>query len=107
MAPMPLPYILDYKSWKCQKLHLKRSCDLWNASDANKKNKWYLCYYFSTVEPAIFFFFIGFSALGVVCDNDVMLVLWENTITQQPAGVTGSYAYGHVAVGKESLCYTS
>ena len=30
-------------------------------------------------------------------------VLREKTITQQPAGVTGSYAYGCVAVGKESL----
>ena len=32
-----------------------------------------------------------------------MWVLQEKTITRQPAGVTGSYAYGRVAVGKESL----
>ena len=36
-------------------------------------------------------------------ENDVTCVHREMTITQQPAGVTGSYAYGRVAVGKESL----
>jgi hypothetical protein len=43
-----------------------------------------------------------FSAFCVVCDNDVMWVLRENTITQQPAGSTGSHAYGHVADDRES-----
>ena len=32
-----------------------------------------------------------------------MWVTQDKTITQQPAGVTGSYASGRVAVGKESL----
>jgi hypothetical protein len=32
-----------------------------------------------------------------------MWVPRDKAITRQPAGVTGSYAYGRVAVGKESL----
>jgi len=36
-----------------------------------------------------------------VCDSDVWFVLQEKVTTQQPAGVTGRYAYGHVAVDKE------